>query len=163
MPIKNLCLLLLAASTAFACKKYVDGPNFSLKSEEARLVRKWQVQIAYHSFFTDTPSQGEDQTYIWQNLKIEFKEDNTYVLENYNIALTEKTIETGNWEFTEDLLRVKTTGTEKRYDVETDDLLSQKSKSNTWRVTRLTKKECWIWYQNQVDPPWIYFKLNSYK
>lgn len=163
MPIiKILCISLLFSAT-YSCKKYDDGPKISLKSEQARLVRKWQVQVAYYSQFTDTPATGVNQTITWQNLKLEFKKDKTYQLENYNLEQTEKTIENGTWEFTDDFSKVKTTGTVMHYDAETNALLSQDSKNSTWRIMRLTKKELWVWYQNQVDPPWIYFKLESYK
>lgn len=163
MPFRNLVITILALCSFLACKKYKDGPNFSLKTEEARLARKWQVQTAHHSFFSDTPTQGEDQTYIWENLKIEINEDKSYLLENYNLNQTEKTVETGSWEFTEDLTMVKTNGIAKRYHVESDVLLSEGGKNTTWRIMRLTKKDWWVWYQNQVDPPWIYFKMTSFK
>ncbi|NOQ71073.1 MAG: hypothetical protein GQ574_03665 [Crocinitomix sp.] len=163
MSIRKLFITLVALSALFACEKYKEGPNISLKSEEARLARKWQVQTAHYSLFSDNPTAGDDQTYIWQNLKIEIKKDKSYSLENFNIALTEKTIETGTWEFTEDLLMLKTSGTAKRYNVETDNLLSEGGKNSTWRITRLTKKDWWVWYQNQVDPPWVYFKMKAFK
>ncbi|MFT5819134.1 MAG: hypothetical protein ACI8ZM_000357 [Crocinitomix sp.] len=163
MPIKNLVITLLAICALVGCKKYKDGPNISLKTEEARLARKWQVQTAHYSLFTDTPAQGEDQTDIWQNLKIEIKKDKSYILENLNLDQTEKTTETGSWEFNEELTMVKTTGTARRYDVETNALLSEVGKNTTWRIMRLTKKDWWIWYQNQVDPPWVYFKMEAFK
>ena len=139
MPNKYFPLILLAITLFFSCKKYDDGPNISLKSERARLARKWQVQIAYYSLFTDTPSQGDDQTLIWQNLKLEFNKDSTYTLENYNIDLTEKTIEKGTWKFTDDLLKVKTQGIQKRYDVESGNLINQGGKNSTWRIMRFIK------------------------
>jgi hypothetical protein len=163
MPIKILVISICAIGALAACKKYNDGPNFSLKNEEARLARKWQVQTAHYSLFTDTPTQGEDQTYIWGNLKIELKKDKSYTLENSNLDQTEKSIETGLWEFTDDLKMVKTTGTAKLYNVESNVLLNESEKTATWRITRLTKKDWWVWYQNQVDPPWVYFKMEAYK
>jgi hypothetical protein len=131
MPIKNLVISILAICPLVACIKYSDALNFSLKNEEARLARKWQVQTAHYSLFTDQPAQGEDQTYIWKNLKIEIKKDKSYLLENYNLDQTEKTIETGSWEFTDDLKMLKTTGLAKRYDVESNALLSEAGKNTT--------------------------------
>ena len=163
MSLKQILIMILALSALFACEKYREGPNISLKSEEARLARKWQVQNAYYSLFSDTPTAGEDQTYIWQNLTFDIKKDKSYTLENFNLEQTEKTIETGTWEFTEDLLMVKTSGIAKRFNVETGHLLSEEGKNTTWRMTRLTKKDCWVWYQNQADPPWIYLRMAAIK
>ena len=155
------CFILLVIN---GCeKKYQDGPNISLKSEEARLARKWQVQLAYKSVFTDKPTNGEDQTLEWQNLTIEFKDDKTYLLENFNLDLTIKTIETGIWEFTDDFVKVNTKGYSTQYDVETNSIVSEGVKNNTWRVMRLSKKELWVWYQNQVEPPWIYMQFDALK
>jgi hypothetical protein len=163
MHIIKILFATLILSTCYSCKKYANGPSISLKSEEARLVRKWQVQVAYHSMFTDMPSQGEDQTYIWQNMELEFKADKSYEIKNYSLDMSEYTVEKGSWEFTEDLSKVKTTGIAKRYDSETANLLSQDSKNSAWRIMRLTKNEFWVWYENQVDPPWIYMKFDVLK
>lgn len=163
MSLIKILFVTLVLSATYSCKKYANDPTISLKSEEARLIRKWQVQVAYYSLFTDQPSQGEDQTYIWQNFKLEFKEDKTYQFENYNLDMSEYTIEEGNWECTEDLSKVKTTGIARHYDSETNALLIQGSKNSAWRIMRLTKNEFWVWYENQVDPPWIYMKFDAFK
>ena len=49
----SILILCLSLALAIGCKKYPDGPNFSLKTPEKRLVGKWKV--------TSFIIKGEDQ------------------------------------------------------------------------------------------------------
>lgn len=163
MPLIKILAISFALTSVVACKKYENGPNMSLKSEEARLSRTWKVETAHYSMFTDTPTNGEDQSLIWANFTIEFNKNKTYEIENYNLDQSEKITETGTWEFTADQLKIKTVGNSKRIDLATNIILSEESKHTTWRITKLSKKELWAWYQNQEDPPWVYMKMSELK
>lgn len=158
---RNSSIIFMAAIALISCNKYEDGPNFSLKSEEKRLTNKWQVTAAFYTEYTDIPQNGEDQLELWQYFTVEFKEDKTYLIENISPDFTTEMREFGTWEFSDDLIVIKTNGTRQEIDPETGSALSQSNQKTNWRITRLSNKELWVWYQEQTAQPWVYFTLTK--
>ena len=110
MKVLNSLLILSAILIAASCTKYEDGPTVSLKTEQARLARTWKVQLAYYSEFTDSPENGDNQTSDWSSFRVDFDKNSSYTIANKSADLSKITIESGAWEFTDDKLKLKTTG-----------------------------------------------------
>lgn len=98
--ISIICITALSLTTFNSCKKYPDGPAFSLMTKKARLCGSWQME----KYIVD----GTDQTTFFYTVLpgyvIEVKKDETYT--STYIA---GTIETGKWEFTNNKKDLKTT------------------------------------------------------
>lgn len=156
--ITKLLIPALALLT-IACTKYEDGPNFSLKTEQSRLCRQWRIQLAYYSEFTDSPENGINETEKWKNFTIEFDKNGEYQLDNKSQDLSQAFSEKGTWEFTDDKIKIKTTGTERITATDTGDLISETTKTTTWRIMQLKRNILWVWYQNAASPPWMYFRM----
>lgn len=159
MKVLNTFLILSAILIVASCTKYEDGPTVSLKTEQARLARTWKVQLAYYSEFTDSPENGDNQTTDWSNLRVDFDKNSAYTISNKSADLSKITTETGAWEFTDDKLKLKTTGVERITEAGTNTLISETTKTTTWRILKLKRNEFWCWYQNADTPPWMYFRM----
>jgi hypothetical protein len=116
-------LLALAAVNLSSCKKYEDGPFFSIKSPEARLQRTWRV--------TKAVSGSNDLTSLFQlvNYKVEFKSSEVSIV--YSNFLTGTTIEKGTW---------KWAAADKK-SIQITQTVTGNSQTSTWDITRLTSKE----------------------
>jgi hypothetical protein len=67
------------------CKKYEDGPTFSLASKKSRVVNTWEIEKSIVN--------GQDVTASMANYSLEIKKDNTFI-ESNGIST-----ETGTWDF----------------------------------------------------------------
>lgn len=121
--ITALCLAALVSTTVLtSCKKYEDGPAFSLLTKKARLTGDWKID--------NYTVNGDDQTDLLKGLFGEnfvwsIKKDGTYKMGgNLN--------ETGKWKFGEDKDDVTFTPDDSSQDPETD------------RILRLKSKELWL-------------------
>lgn len=141
------------------CGKYEDGPNFSLKSEQSRLARKWRINLAYYSEFTDSPEKGINQGDIWKRFTVEFTKNGNYTINNTSQDLGKKTVETGTYQFSDDNIKIVTTGVEIITSTDDNSVISETAKTTTWRIMKLKRNELWVWYQNSPAPPWMYFRM----
>jgi hypothetical protein len=128
MNMKKLIKLSLIAAlglvVAFAgCKKYEDGPAFSLASAKSRVVNEWKMEKVIEN--------GVDVTSAYAALSpgfsIEFKKDNTYAISYFGFTLSTA----GKWDFDsnkENLLMTPTGSTT----------------AETNKILRLTSKEMWL-------------------
>jgi len=123
--------LLLAAALVTvlnfqSCKKYDDGPTFSLKTKKSRLTREWEVVKVYDEkgvqVFPYT-GFGYSVDFNFEFLKDgDFVESFAYSYGSYSYSYSYK----GTWEFSsnkEDLI------------IDIDNSVEK------WHITRLTKKE----------------------
>lgn len=120
-----------------SCKKYEDGPSFTLKSKKSRLVREWEVVKIYDN------SGEQIFPYIDSDYEIdieyEFEKDGdfdqsiSYSYEGYSYSYTYK----GEWEFSSDKeeLEIELSGS-------TED----------WEIKRLTKDE--LWFEDEAGNEW---------
>ncbi|MFT7113294.1 MAG: hypothetical protein ACI8P7_000058 [Candidatus Azotimanducaceae bacterium] len=116
--IKNTILLAASVALVFSfssCKKYEDGPGFSLRSKTARLTGEWEaVKI--------DGSNVEDVEYL-----MEFEKDGTY---SQTITFNSSTqTEKGEWEWSSNKEEIEVT-----IDGEMDAM----------EILRLTNSEFWI-------------------
>jgi len=85
--LKLTLILAFGLSLAFTgCKKYEEGPMFSLASKKARVVNIWKVEKVIENGQVVTSLML--LTSSW-----EFKEDNTFVITNGTFT------DTGTWDF----------------------------------------------------------------
>lgn len=97
------------------CKKYDEGPAFSLSSKKVRVAGTWK----FKSFIDN----GNDDTQYFIDSQWEFQKDGDFKdIENGNVYL-------GSWEFASDKEAIDLT-----YDGDT----------YRWNITRLTNKEMWL-------------------
>lgn len=100
------CILLILLSVSItglnSCKKYPDGPDFSLRTKKARLTGTWELDKALVN--------NVDQTTLFllynPGYTVDIKKDETYTATTNN-----GTIDNGKWEFTNSKEHVKTTST----------------------------------------------------
>lgn len=108
------------------CKKYPDGPAFSLLSKKQRLCGTWVMD----NYIVN----GVDQTTFFNTVlpgyKIEVKKDETYIS-----SVNTGTIEEGKWKFTNNKEHVKTT-------------VNSTGASVDNQILRLKDKELWL---KQID------------
>ena len=95
-----ICMTVLSSTLFNSCKKYPDGPNFSLRTKKARLCGTW-VMDTYKI-------NGVDQTAFFNAVlpgyQLEINTNETYKSSS-NTGATEE----GKWEFTNSKESVKTT------------------------------------------------------
>lgn len=124
-----MMLLLATLFTVGACKKYAEGPAFSLRSPEARLTQQWRVSLA-------TEANGDDITDEYENFVIDFQEDNTLILrEDLANGQTYETV--GTWALTDDKLNIIST-----YEFDFGGITY--TTKDTVMIQKLSNSELWI-------------------
>lgn len=116
-------LLLTSLTIITSCKKYEDGPMFSLRTKKARLTGDWKIQ----SFTED----GVDITgFFSSSSEWNIESDNTYKI-NLIVTGVNSTPETGKWKFGED-----------KDDVYFTD--NATGEETAYRILRLKNTELWL-------------------
>lgn len=94
---KKIVALFIVIALVTSCKKYPEGPSFSLRSKTERLSNTWR--------FTKVLEDGVDKTSDYQSVfkdyKITINKDGTYSISYLGFGLLSYT-ETGNWTFNGD-------------------------------------------------------------
>ncbi len=127
MNFKNIILvIILVSATLVGCKKYEDGPGFSLRSKEGRVANTWKVE-SFTINSIDNTSLLKNENYM-----------ETYDKDgNYSFS-TNTASGFGKWEFQSDKEEIKRTG------------VSGQS-SQTIIILRLTENEFWYYYMDGND------------
>lgn len=116
------CIAMLGVILFNSCKKYPDGPDFSLRTKKARLCGIW-VMDTYKI-------NGVDQTAFFNTVlpgyKIEINKDETY-----KSSTNAGVLEEGKWEFTHSKEYVKTT-------------VTSTGTSNENEILKLENKALWL-------------------
>jgi hypothetical protein len=120
-----LCLPLVLNS----CKKYEEGPVFSLASKKSRVVNVWKLE----KMLVNNTDATSLFLLIAPAYTVEFEKNNTYT-----ITWTQNSEETGVWAF----------------DGARDNLVLTPSHANNiseWRILRLKSNELWAEYHDGND------------
>ncbi|MBI3719483.1 MAG: hypothetical protein HY252_12945 [Sphingobacteriales bacterium] len=104
------------------CKKYPDGPAFSIKTAKARITRQWKEEKTIASNGTTTTPPSTDNSYT------EFKSDGTLITSSNGLSIN------GTWAFSSDKKMVSITVAVPFFGSITE--------SST--ILRLTSKELWL-------------------
>ena len=125
--IKFIALSIIVA-VAFApltsCKKYDEGPTFSLSSKTARVTNTWKAEKVMVN--------GKDETADYPEFRITFSKGGEYSLIKGKGIFDIST--NGNWSFINDNDEIQTIS----------DPIFGLSKLNTYRIIRLTQNEMWV-------------------
>lgn len=121
----RLLLALLVGSALTGCKKYDDGPTFSLRSREERIANNWRIERAMEG--------GNDVTSAFEQYDLRLTKDGDASLTaTYTVFGTDFSFTTnGTWSFEnkdEDL----------RLDFEDD------GADEVYQILRLKEKELWL-------------------
>jgi hypothetical protein len=113
---------MLGAVTVSSCKKYEDGPSFSLMTKKSRLSGEWSIESVT---FNGTDITDAYKLAAGPNFVLEIEKDGKYSIKG-------NSPESGTWSLGEDK----------------DDIRFMSSKSGateqSYRILRLTSKEFWI-------------------
>jgi len=120
---KSLMLLLTLAvvmPSMQSCKKYEEGPAFSLRTKKARFVNKWKVD--------KYEINDEDATTFVDGFTYDFQKDGTAILDDGDGNST-----AGTWEFTDGKEKV---------------VITSDGDSDTWTIMRLKHAELICEYED---------------
>lgn len=119
------------------CKKYDEGPTFSLKSKTKRLSRDWQIEEYYRN------GNNETSQLIITNYVESYNKNGTHS-RSYNDKNGNLVSESGQWKFDNNKEQISITGIGS---IEWTDQTSTVS-SSSYIILRLTSKEFWYYYEN---------------
>ncbi len=123
---KILSIILLICASFTGCKKYEDGPAFSLRSKTARVANTWEIE--------SYTINGADNTSTLKNINYTetYDKDGNY---SYNSSAVTGS---GKWEFQSDKEQIKRSG------------VSGQS-TETLFILRLKENEFWYYYLDGND------------
>lgn len=134
--IKNLILLFALISLIFTgCKKYEEGPAFSIRTKTERVANTWKL-ISYTLNGTDYTSSLNSINYTET-----YDKDGNY---SYNSSIGTGT---GRWEFQSDKEQIKRSG------------VSSQS-TETLFILKLKENAFWYYYMDGNDRHEFHFEAN---
>lgn len=119
----KLFFTLLISGTLFfsGCKKYEEGPSFTLRSPKGRITNEWTLVKVLNN--------GVEQSLSGATITANIKKDDTYI---YTYSFSGITVgSTGKWKFSDDNEQVYLT----------DDI--DPTEIDTITIIKLTSKELW--------------------
>jgi hypothetical protein len=134
----NLILTLLIAVTFTGCI-YEDGPKFSLRSKEARMINTWNIDKVYEEGVDKT----DDYKSVYVNYKLDLKSDKNYDL-SYKAGNLLNYSESGTWKLSDDKTKLLYT--------------PKNGKESSWTILRLKNSEFWAEMTLNNKTVKIYFK-----
>lgn len=150
MKIKNnskLFLIVLLLGGLSACKKYDEGPAFSLRTKTKRIAREWQIQEYYRN------GNIETSQLIITNYAESYNKNGVHT-RTYNDKNGNLVSETGQWKLDNNKEEISVTGVGS---IEWTDQTSTVS-SSSYIILRLTSKELWYYYENGGSKHQIHLK-----
>lgn len=144
---KLFLIIILLGGLLSSCKKYEEGPAFSLRTKTKRLSREWQIQEYYRNANLET-SQLIITNYV------ESYNKNGAHTRSYNDKNGNLVSETGQWKFDNNKEEISVTGIGS---IEWTDQTSTVS-SSSYIILRLTSKELWYYYENGGSKHEIHLK-----
>lgn len=134
----NLIFTLLIAVTFTGCI-YEDGPKFSLRSKNARIINTWYIDKVYEEGVDKT----DDYKSVYVNYKLDIKSDDNYDL-SYKAGNLINYSESGTWKLSDDKTKLLYT--------------PKNGKENSWTILRLKNSEFWAEMSLNNKTVKIYFK-----
>ncbi|MDP1803114.1 MAG: DUF5004 domain-containing protein [Bacteroidota bacterium] len=135
-------ILALVLSVTF-CKKYPEGPSFSLRSKSERLSNLWKIQ---QLIYNGADSTAFAKKYLFNNYRLDINKNGNYNID-YNLVIGSVLIpfsESGNWVFSSDKKAVIFTK-------ESGNTTAAMGSNATWEILRLKEKEFWAKYTQNDD------------
>ncbi|MBA2611045.1 MAG: hypothetical protein H0U95_03675 [Bacteroidetes bacterium] len=142
-------LLVVISITFFSCKKYPDGPAFSLRSKSERLSNLWKIeQYKYNG----SDSTAFVKKYLFNNYRLDIEKKGEYIFD-YNLVIGSALIpisESGKWVFSGDKKSVIFTK-------ESGNTSAAAGTNATWEILRLKEKEFWAKYTQDDNVIEVHF------
>lgn len=137
-------------SIAFvSCKKYPEGPSFSLLTKKERLSNSWRIQ---QYKFNGGDSTSFIKSHVFSGYILNINKNGEYSF-SYNLiigSLVFPFAEAGTWAFSEDKKKVIFTK-------ESGNTTAASGAIATWEILRLKEKEFWAKYTQNDDVTEIHF------
>ena len=129
---------ILALLFIFSCKKYPDGPSFTIIPKKDRLCRPWKLSETLLNDTNFTYTQKPDSDVI------EYQKNYKYLVtfNSHHPPITKE----GKWEFHEKKEQIITTGT---------------GVADTLTITKLSTKELWLSKQTAQGKIKLKYKSNK--
>ncbi|MEO1435476.1 MAG: hypothetical protein AAFV80_08060 [Bacteroidota bacterium] len=126
-------LMILSMS---ACKKYEDGPWFTLRGKKARVVNSWDYQLVLRNGLDVTDGLPDPASIDYSASKIGFNDENrfTTVIQYSDSTAIPNTRFDGTWAFDEN---------EENIILIYDQPAPMELDSQVWRITKLRENELW--------------------
>ncbi len=121
---KTISALFLLTVIAIGCKKYEEGPIFSLRSKKERLANTWKVA----QWLENGVDKTNDFNNIFNGYVMTINKENTYSLTYKAFGIIPYS-ESGSWYFNTN----KTSVTFK----------NNNNNTSTWKILKLMEKELW--------------------
>ncbi len=121
----TVLLVLISGTLLFSCKKYDDGPLFSLASKKARIANDWRVEKAIDN--------GNEVTGSFDKYEISLRKDETASLTAHYtfLGILYEYNTQGTWSLEDDKEKIKV-------DYENDQA------DASYFILRLKEKELWV-------------------
>ena len=130
--LKYLLLFSVTSTLFIGCKKYPDGPAFSLLSRSARMANTWHIDTYYENNVDKT----SDFKNAFQNAQLIINKNGNYSFYYKAFGLVDYN-ESGNWKFSNNDADFVTTPT------------SSSGSVGTHHILKLEDKE--LWYKEDPD------------
>jgi len=130
-----------------SCKKYDEGPAFSLRSKTKRLAREWVIDAYYRD------GNNETSQLVISNYVESYTKSGSHS-RSYNDKNGNPISETGEWKFDSNKEQISVTGIGS---IEWTNQTSTVS-SSSYNILRLTSKELWYYYENGGSKHEIHLK-----
>jgi len=130
--------IIIFSVSFFSCKKYPDGPVFSLETKKARLCNSWKLESYYYNGFDSTASA---KNYFLKDYALNINKSGDYSF-SYNYSrrgFLFSVDEAGKWVFSnskKDVIFTKASG----------NTTPAVGSNGMWEILRLKEKELWAKY-----------------
>ena len=128
---KKFISIFLVAMTLSSCKKYENGPAFSLLSKKERVSNTWTVLLVKENGVDKT----NEYKNVFQNYKLIMDKNNMKYTLTYKLLGLVDYSETGSWDFSGDKLFLV---------LKKDATAGSQSSTSNWKILKLKEKELWI-------------------
>ena len=137
--IKNaLFLIFIFCISFFSCKKYEEGPYFSIYSKEHRVVGEWDIEYLSINGYDSTQYFRNSPSYGYYEFK-KYKDGRKYIFHSY----LNGHIVDGFWQFTNQKKSIATGGTGNS-NIQPIGPIATGKHVDYWNIKRLTEKEMWL-------------------
>lgn len=127
--ISVILLLIISIVSLNSCKKYPEGPGFSLRTAKGRITNQWVWKT---TTYNGQVAQSGSQFGYKPGTDLDIKKDGSYIFTSYS----------GTWAFTSDKESVNFT-------------ISGSSSNETYKILKLTSKELWL-YEKSSNNEYVY-------
>ena len=134
------CLVLVITSS---CKKYEEGPAFSLRGKKQRVINTWGVAEVFYV----KDGERTDSSEFFANTEYTFELNDGYTRIDYTKSGNDSfyIFEEGEWLFENNKEEIVTTGIEFTYQLPQQIKVRERTTTNLWQIRKLKETQLWMW------------------